>query len=62
MKVGVSFRGQPQGSPSRVPSPLAGRPLAYGKFAMNEWIKVGNMQKLFIHEFPSFQIPYFSED
>ena len=41
--------------------PLPSLP-AYGKFTMDEWIKARNTQKVFIHEFPSFQIPYFLED
>ena len=61
MKSGSPLRGQPQGSPS-IPSPQTDRPFAYSKFATDEWIKAGNTQNVFIHEFPSFQISYFSED
>ena len=46
MKVGCPPKGQPLGSPSRVPSPLVGCPLIYDKFAMDEWIKAGNTQKV----------------
>ena len=45
-----------------VPSLPVDRPSAYGKFVMDEWIKVGNTQKVFINEFPSFQISYFTKD
>ena len=40
MKVGVSSQ--------RPISPPIGRPPAYGKFAMDEWIKTGNTQNVFI--------------
>ena len=54
MKVGVSSQ--------RPTSPPIGRPPAYGKFAMDEWIKAGNTQNVFIRACSSFQIPYFSKD
>ena len=54
MKVGVSSQ--------KPASSLADRPPAYGKFAMDEWIKAGNTQNVFIRACPCFQIPYFSKD
>ena len=39
--------------PSRISSPLASYPTAYGKFVMD------NTKYIFIHGFPSFHIPYF---
>ena len=44
---------------SRILSPPAGHPTAYGKFVMDKYTKVENKQKIFISEFPSFQISYF---
>ena len=46
----------------KVPRPSASRPPTYGKFAMDEWIMEGNKQKVFSHEFTSFQMSYYSED
>ena len=48
-----------QGGLSRILSPPAGHPITYGKFVMNKYMKVKNMQNIFFSEFPSFQIPYF---
>ena len=47
---------------SRVLSPPGGYPSVYDKFVIDKWIKKGNTQKIFIHKFPNFQIPYFLEE
>ena len=47
---------------SRVLSPPGGYPSVYDKFVIDKWIKKRNTQKIFIHKFPNFQIPYFLEE
>ena len=47
------------GSPFRILSPPASHPTAYEKFVMEKDTKAENTQRIFISEFPSFQIHYF---
>ena len=49
------------GSPSRILSPPANHPTAYGKLVMGKDTKAKNTQRIFISGFPSFQIHYFSK-
>ena len=46
----------------RILSPPVGHLTAYEKFIMDKYTKVENTRKVFIHGFPSFQIPYFSKN
>ena len=50
-----------QGGPFRILIPPTGYLTTYGKFFMDKYMKKENTQKIFINEFPSFQIPYFSK-
>ena len=54
-KLGCLVKDSLHGGSSRISSPLVGHPTAYGMFVMD------NTKNIFIHRFPSFQIPYLSK-
>ena len=54
-KPGCLVKNLLHGSPSRISSPPVGHPTTYDMFVMD------NTKKIFIHAFPSFQIPYLSK-
>ena len=49
------------GGLSRILSPLAIHPTLYGELIMHKYMKAKNKHKIFISEFSSFQIQYFSK-